>query len=249
MEKNYLKLIDNIAIWIEKILQKSNTKGFVYGVSGGIDSALICAIASKFFANKNLALRMDIENAAKDIEDANLVIKHFKVNYKIIDCLSIFNGFKQSLEFVENKKEYQNAIMNLKARIRMNCLYYYAQINNYLVCGTSNAAELYTGYFTKFGDSGSDFIPLANLTKSDVYGCAKLLNVPQAIIDKAPSAGLIENQTDESELKVTYKEIDQFLNNEPIDANAKKRILELHSISDHKRSGALTPLPIGKIIK
>lgn len=243
MKKDYIKIINTIINWINEILFESKTKGFVFGVSGGIDSALICAIASKFFKNRSLALRLDIYNSTKDIEDANLVINHFKVN-------SINKNLEQSFNSImDNLPEDKLAKMNLKSRLRMVVLYYYAQVYNYLVCGTSNADEIYTGYFTKFGDSGSDFIPLANLTKNDVRECAKLLNVPNHIIYKDPSAGLFDNQKDEDDLKVTYKAIDYFLEKKEISAADFERIEYLHSISEHKRNLPKSILKLGEILK
>lgn len=243
MSKNYINIIDAIAQWIDKVLKEANSNGFVYGVSGGIDSALICAIASKFFKDKSLALRMDIYNSKKDIEDANLVINHFKVNYINCNLENVYETFIKSLP------ENDLAKMNLKSRLRMNLLYYYAQTYGYLVCGTSNACEIYTGYFTKYGDSGSDFMPLANLTKEDVYECARLLNVPNAIIIKAPSAGLSDDQTDEKDLKVTYSEINDFLNNKEIASNSLNRINYLHKISEHKRKMSKSILPLDQLLK
>ncbi|MDE6082681.1 MAG: NAD(+) synthase, partial [Malacoplasma sp.] len=230
MKKDYIKIINIIANWINGVLEESKTKGFVFGVSGGIDSALICAIASKFFKDKSLALRLDIYNSTKDVNDANLVINHFKINSVNKNLEQTFNAIIKDLP--DNKL----AKMNLKSRLRMVTLYYYAQVHNYLVCGTSNADEIYTGYFTKFGDSGSDFIPLANLTKNDVRECAKLLGVPNQIIFKDPSAGLFENQKDEDDLKVTYEMIDNFLEKKEIPKNDYERIKYLHRISEHKRN-------------
>ncbi|MDE5949334.1 MAG: NAD(+) synthase, partial [Malacoplasma sp.] len=243
MKKDYIKIINTITDWINKVIEESKTKGFVFGVSGGIDSALICAIASKFFKERSLALRLDIYNSAKDISDANLVINHFKVNSVNKNLEQTFNTIIKDLP--ENKL----ALMNLKSRLRMVTLYYYAQVYNYLVCGTSNADEIYTGYFTKFGDSGSDFIPLANLTKNDVRECAKLLGVPNQIIFKDPSAGLFENQKDEDDLKVTYQAIDTFLEKKEISTSDFERIEYLHKISEHKRNLPKTILKFGEIIK
>ncbi len=243
MHKDYNKIILRIKDWIEKVINDSKTKGFVYGVSGGIDSALICAIASKYFKENSLALRMDIKNSNKDCSDADLVIKHFGVKNVACNLEPIYKAFVKDLP--------TNALadMNLRSRLRMNMLYYYAQSNNYLVCGTSNACEIYTGYFTKYGDSGSDFMPLANLTKHDVYECAKILDVPQVIINKAPSAGLRENQKDEDDLKVKYAEIDAYLNGLEIKKESKERIEYLHKISEHKRHRSLSMLELGEIIK
>ncbi|MDE6429010.1 MAG: NAD(+) synthase [Malacoplasma sp.] len=243
MKKDYIKIINIIANWINGVLEESKTKGFVFGVSGGIDSALICAIASKFFKDKSLALRLDIYNSTKDVNDANLVINHFKINSVNKNLEQTFNAIIKDLP--DNKL----AKMNLKSRLRMVTLYYYAQVHNYLVCGTSNADEIYTGYFTKFGDSGSDFIPLANLTKNDVRECAKLLGVPNQIIFKDPSAGLFENQKDEDDLKVTYEMIDNFLEKKEIPKNDYERIEYLHRISEHKRNLPKSILKLGEIIK
>ncbi|MDE5545609.1 MAG: NAD(+) synthase [Malacoplasma sp.] len=243
MKKDYIKIINIIANWINGVLEESKTKGFVFGVSGGIDSALICAIASKFFKDKSLALRLDIYNSTKDVNDANLVINHFKINSVNKNLEQTFNAIIKDLP--DNKL----AKMNLKSRLRMVTLYYYAQVYNYLVCGTSNADEIYTGYFTKFGDSGSDFIPLANLTKNDVRECAKLLGVPNQIIFKDPSAGLFENQKDEDDLKVTYEMIDNFLEKKEIPKNDYERIEYLHRISEHKRNLPKSILKLGEIIK
>lgn len=243
MKKDYIKIINTVANWINDVLVETKTKGFVYGVSGGIDSAMICAIASKFFKDKSLAVRLDIFNSSNDVRDANLVISHFKVHAIDKNMEQVFNTF------IKDMPENKLASMNLKSRLRMVCLYYYAQVYNYLVCGTSNADELYTGYFTKFGDSGSDFIPLANLTKTDVRECSKILGVPTQIINKAPSAGLYENQKDEDDLKVSYLEIDSFLENDSVSENSKQRIMELHNISEHKRNLPRSILKLGEIIK
>ena len=243
MSKDYVKIIDKIANWINQLLTESNLKGFVFGVSGGIDSALVCAIASKFFKDKSLAVRLDIYNSAKDINDANLVISHFKVNSVNKNLESTFNVITKDLP------DNNLAKMNLKSRLRMVTLYYYAQVYNYLVCGTSNADEIHTGYFTKFGDSGSDFMPLANLTKKGVRECAKILGVPNQIIVKHPSAGLAENQKDEDDLKVTYNSIDDFLENKKIAESDLLRIQHLHKISEHKRNMPKSILKLGEILK
>lgn len=243
MKKDYIKIINIIAEWMHSIIKDSGLKGFVYGVSGGIDSALICAIASKFFRDNSLALRLDIFNSQTDINDANIVIKHFNVNSLNLNLEKIYNVMMQDLP------DDKLASMNLKSRLRMIYLYYYAQKNNFLVCGTSNADEIYTGYYTKYGDSGSDFIPLANLTKTDVRECAKLLGVPQTIISKAPSAGLSDNQKDEDDLKVSYQEIDDYLEKREVNPNSITRIEQLHKISEHKRNMPKSILKIGEIIK
>ena len=238
----YIKIIDYIASWINQLLTENKAKGFVYGISGGIDSALVAAIAKKFFKDNSLGLLMNIDNSYDDIKDQQLLINTLKVRNENIDLQKVYQSYLMCLP------ENQNSKMNLKSRIRMNTLYYYAQILNYLVCGTSNADEIYTGYFTKYGDSGSDFIPLANLLKNDIVESAKLLNVPNSIINKKPTAGLYEGQSDENELKVTYKEIDSYLLGKEISGKSKERIEFLHKISEHKRKMSKSILPLGNLL-
>lgn len=240
--KNYEKKIETIVNFIKKYLEESKTKGIVFGVSGGIDSALVGAIASKFFKDNHIALTMNINNSQKDVSDARLVISHFNLNHTDVDLENVYKEFCKVVPNVEI------GLGNLKARIRMSVLYSYAVKHNYLVVGTSNADEFITGYFTKYGDSGSDIMPLVNLTKNSVYECAKLLNVPNEIIIKKPTAGLFENQTDENDLKVSYSTIDNYLEGKLIDQKDKERIEYLKSISEHKRNFPPSPLPKDKLL-
>ena len=240
--KNYEKKIETIVNFIKKYLEESKAKGIVFGVSGGIDSALVGAIASKYFKDNHLALTMNINNSQKDVSDARLVISHFNLNHTDVDLENVYKEFCKVVPNVEI------GLGNLKARIRMSVLYSYAVKHNYLVVGTSNADEFITGYFTKYGDSGSDIMPLVNLTKNSIYECAKLLNVPNQIIIKKPTAGLFENQTDENDLKVSYSTIDNYLEGRVIDQKDKERIEYLKSISEHKRNFPPSPLPKDKLL-
>lgn len=242
---NFNKKITSIVSWINEYLEISNAKGIVFGVSGGIDSALLCAIASQYFPNKSLALTMHIENSQDDIDDAKLVLDTFKnVEHIDVQLEKVYETFKAILPESVN----QATLGNIKSRLRMVTLYAYAQEKGYLVCGTSNAAEFITGYFTKHGDSGSDMLPLVNLPKSYVIECAKLLNVPEKIINKKPSAGLRPNQTDEEDLGIEYKVIDDFLVGNFIDNKDLVDIIKLQINSDHKRKLPASPLQKGKIL-
>ena len=125
--------------------------------------------------------------------------------------------------------------------MRMTTLYAIAAHYQYLVVGTDNAAEVYTGYFTKYGDGGVDILPITHLKKSEVYEWGKYLGVPQVVLDRAPSAGLWENQTDETEMGTTYKMIDALLDGEDIPEKDRDIIERLHRISEHKR--VMPPAP------
>lgn len=129
------------------------------------------------------------------------------IDYKEIAIDSILNEFLLMTQLEENNL----AIGNLKARIRMSIIYYYANAKNYLVSGTGNKSEILIGYFTKHGDGACDIEPIGDLYKTDVYRLSEFMGIPQEIIDKPPRAGLWNNQTDEAELGMSYDLIDQIL--------------------------------------
>ncbi len=129
------------------------------------------------------------------------------IDYKEIAIDSILNEFLLMTQLEEDEL----AIGNLKARIRMSIIYYYANAKNYLVSGTGNKSEILIGYFTKHGDGACDIEPIGDLYKTEVYELSELLNIPQEIIDKPPRAGLWNNQTDEAEIGMSYNLIDQIL--------------------------------------
>ena len=129
------------------------------------------------------------------------------IDYKEIAIDSILNEYLSMTQLEEDEL----SIGNLKARIRMTIIYYYANAKNYLVSGTGNKSEILIGYFTKYGDGACDIEPIGDLYKNDVYELAKFLNVPQEIVEKPPRAGLWNNQTDEEEIGMSYDLIDQIL--------------------------------------
>ena len=240
---NTSEKIEFIVNWMKKYLEESNAKGIVFGVSGGIDSAVISAIAKKYFPDNHLALSMDIENSVNDIRDSRLVISHFDLKHKIVNLYETYRVLTKEL------KTDPKTFGNIKSRLRMITLYSFAQEHNYLVIGTSNYNEIMTGYFTKYGDSGSDIIPLANLLKSDIVEMAKELNVPEKIISKKPTAGLFENQSDEDELGITYNEMDKYFKGEDCYHETNSIMNNLIKKSEHKRKLSQSPLDLGKVLK
>ena len=126
-------------------------------------------------------------------------------------------------------------LANIKPRLRMTMLYYEGGLNKYLVVGTSNKSELVIGYYTKYGDGGVDIEPIGNLVKSQVLELARYLQIPEIIINKTPTAGLWEGQTDELEMGVTYRELDHYILNGCASDSAKSRIEKLIKVSEHKR--------------
>ena len=196
-----------IVAWIRKKVKEAKVKGVVIGISGGVDSALTAALCSRALGkNKVLGLILPCESQTQDIIDSRLIIKKLGIKVKVVDLYPIYKIYKKILPRA-NKICYGN----LKARIRMSVLYYFANKYNYLVCGTSNKSESLMGYFTKYGDGAADILPIGNLFKKQVRELAKSLNLPKRIINKPPSAGLWLGQTDEAELGITYEQIDNII--------------------------------------
>ncbi len=206
---NYKKLAKDISNWIKKQVEKANAKGVVFGLSGGIDSTVVAVLCRNAFPEKHLALILPCFSSKKDLNDANLVVKKFALNYEIINLEEVFLAFSKTLNFGPQDKEL--AVVNIKPRLRMLTLYYFANKLNYLVVGTSNKSELTMGYFTKYGDGGVDILPLGDLTKTEVYKLAEVLDIPKRIIEKPPSAGLYPDQTDEKEMGIKYKLLDKVI--------------------------------------
>ena len=130
---------------------------------------------------------------------------------------------------------------NLKPRLRMAVLYYFANLMNYMVVGTTNKPEWFVGYFTKYGDGGVDMLPLADLKKAEVRELARFLGVPDRIIEKAPSGGLWEGQTDEKEMGLKYEDLDAYVSGKKVSPQVESRILDMHLRTEHKRN--VPPMP------
>ena len=229
-----------IILWLRQQIKNSGAKGIILGLSGGIDSAVVAALAKEAVGKENLlVLFMPCNSNPQDLADAKLVAHKLKLKSKLVNLSAVYNNFLKVLPGAVSL-----ARGNLKPRLRMSTLYYFANKLNYLVCGTGNKSEIMVGYFTKHGDSGVDILPIADLFKRQVYQLAKELKIPQSIIVKAPSAGLWNNQTDEVELGITYKELDdildRFCNHKKQVANSKNvdKVIKMYKKSEHKRKGA-----------
>ncbi|MBC7084748.1 MAG: NAD+ synthase [Methanomethylovorans sp.] len=201
-----------IVEFIREKVSEANAQGVVVGISGGVDSAL-AAYLSVEALGKDKVLGIHLPEltltSAEDVLDATEVAHRLGIEFRAIDISGILSTYFHNIP--EEDKATQHAKGNLKARIRMSVLYYYANLLNRLVVGTGNKTELLLGYFTKYGDGGVDILPIGDLYKTDVWELSVLIGIPEPIIHKAPSAGLWSDQTDEKELGITYKELDAFL--------------------------------------
>ena len=234
--KEYLLEIEK---FLQDYLEQSRCKGYVLGLSGGVDSSLVAAIARKAVGKDKLyCFAIDIDSNKADIEDAKKVAEELDLNLKIINLSETYHSYLKNLkgeEFIRLTKS------NLKVRMRMVALFAYAQEHSSLVLGTDNMDERYVGYFTKYGDGAADLLPIVYLTKSEVREAAKIYGLSSVLAERVPSAGLFEGQTDETEMGIMYKDLDDFLLGKKVEKSVEERILHLHKISEHKRVDIPTP--------
>lgn len=243
--QDYPRIQSQIESFLREQIAKSNSSGLVLGLSGGIDSAVIAHICAKSFKDKTLALIMPDSRISpkEETEDALYLVDSLKIDYKLIDISLIHSQFANILEPEEK------ALGNLRARIRAGLLYYYANLKNYLVLGSSDRSEQMIGYFTKFGDGSADVLPIATLYKTQVRELARHLGVKESIIAKKSSPHLWKNHAAEDEIGISYEEIDCILHcvldkKMSIDDIAKatqiekekiERIYQLYNKNEHKR--------------
>lgn len=227
--------------------------GYVLGLSGGIDSALVAEITKKAVGKDHLlCLVLPLESEEEDLHDIKRLIKDLDLRATWIDLTSTYQHLLPILETkaLESGKPLDHlAKINLKVRLRMVTLYAFAQTFNSLVLGTDNASEMYTGYFTKYGDGAVDLLPIVHLTKTEVFEAAKIYQIPDYIIAKIPSAGLFKGQTDEKEMGLSYQELDAFLLGKEVRPEIQKRIEHLHLVSEHKRLPIPRPRPFNRECK
>lgn len=213
--RNYKKVTNKIVAFIKETFKEKGFDKAVIGISGGLDSAVVAKLLVLSLGEENVygySLPCGIQ---KDIRDATLVANKLRVKYETIDIELVINSFLDTLSYEEDKIDYTEndkiSEGNLKARTRMTILYDMSAYHNALVVGTGNRTELLLGYFTLHGDGACALEPIGHLYKTEVFELAKYLKIPETIINKAPSAGLWDGQTDEGELGATYAEIDKCL--------------------------------------
>ena len=207
LQPSFSDIQDRIEGFLKNTVSQKKADGVVFGLSGGIDSVTVAYLAAKVFGKKALALVMPDSTVSPSSEtgDALKVIGDLGLDYKLIDIDVIHKIYSNYLEPDEL------ALGNLRARIRANIIYYYANLKNYLVLGTSNKSEYLIGYFTKFGDGSADILPIVHLYKTQVRKLAELLGVPNNIITKRSSPNLWKGHDAEEEIGISYEKIDVIL--------------------------------------
>ena len=236
--RDYEKEFEKRVRFIRDIIAESGADGIVYGNSGGKDSAL-AGILCKAACDNTLGILMPCaskRNYNQDAEDGLTVAKQYQIETRTIDLTPVRESAVQQISAASTLNS--AALTNLAPRLRMLTLYAVAASENRLVAGTGNRSEAYVGYFTKWGDGAHDFNPISDLTVTEIYEFLRWLNAPVCIIEKAPSAGLFDGQTDEQEMGITYSELDAYLFGEVVSDAAKQTIQRMHDKSEHKREGA-----------
>lgn len=251
-------LAEHLSGWLRERVTTAGAGGLVVGLSGGVDSAVVLRLAQLAMPGAVLGVVMPCHSTPQDEADARLVARHFEAPVVQVDLDAPYDAVMAALEHSRaalpdalaatsnGDQRLHLALANVKPRLRMTSLYHLANVLGFLVAGTGNRSELLIGYYTKYGDGGVDLLPIGNLLKSRVRSLATYLEVPPAVIDKAPSAGLWPGQTDEHEMGFGYDELERYVTDGPatVDPATADRIRRLIDASAHKGAPApVAPLP------
>ena len=249
-------LADDIAAWLKARLDASGADRFVLGLSGGIDSAVVAGLCARAAGPERvLAVIMPSASNPDDAASAQSVAEAFGITAITVDLTDAANGVYATVSSAEAAlgtllngvasedvlAREQLATANVRPRLRMITLYYLANLTRGVVVGTGNKTEISIGYFTKYGDGGVDLLPIADLYKREVRAVAAAIGVPQGVIDRPPSAGLWQGQTDEAEIGLSYDQLDETLaaiergDTSRIDPRVLERVQRMNASTEHKR--------------
>jgi NAD+ synthase len=233
-------LADKVEEWIRSQVHGAGVRAVVVGLSGGIDSAVVSGLCARALGAENvLGLIMPCHSSTSDAADAQVAADTWGIAADTIDLSPVYDALVAILPSGSDM-----AYANLKPRLRMITLYHRANTLGRMVVGTGNRSELMVGYFTKYGDGGVDLLPLAGLYKHQVRDVAREIGVPQAIINRPPSAGLWEGQTDEAEMGLSYATLDATLtaiargDTSGVEPSVLARVQSMIAGSEHKRRPA-----------
>lgn len=249
--------IDHIVKWLKNYSERSNTSGFVVGISGGIDSAVtstLCALTGK----RTIVLNMPIRQFKNEFDRGNEHIEWLMQNFKnverdTVELTPVLESFEKA--FVPDLQDFLT-MANTRSRIRMVTLYAYATRYKLLVAGTGNKIEDFgVGFYTKYGDGGVDISPIADLYKSEVYALAAQLGVVKSIQQAKPTDGLFEDgRTDEDQIGASYPELEWAMDyvekGEDYELNARqKHVLEIYKTRNRANRHKMEPIPVCMIPK
>lgn len=258
---NTKKVIDHIVKWLKDYAENAHIKGFVIGISGGIDSAVTSTLCAKTGLDL-LCLEMPIHQAESQVSRAMNHIEWLqnnfdKVSFEQVNLTPVFDSLVNAFPDVENEEDRFMTLANTRARLRMTSLYYFAALKGYLVAGTGNKVEDFgVGFYTKYGDGGVDLSPIADLLKTEVYDIANELGINRDIINAAPTDGLWgDDRTDEDQIGASYPELEWAMamkDEGKTAADFKGRQLEVFNIFTRFNSAnkhKMLPIPVCEIPK
>lgn len=253
------KVIAHIVKWLKDYATSANCKGFVIGVSGGIDSAVTSTLCAKTGLDL-LCLEMPIHQGENQVTRADrhidwLIESFPNVNRQPVNLTPVFDSLVTALPKVENEEHRFMSLANTRARLRMTTLYYFAALKGYLVAGTGNKVEDFgIGFYTKYGDGGVDLSPIADLLKTEVYDIGRVLGINQDIIDAAPTDGLWgDSRTDEDQIGASYPELEWAMQMEDegksIDdfSDRNKEVFGIYKKFNTSNKHKMIPIPICEI--
>lgn len=249
-------VVQHIVHWMKTYADQANTKGFVVGVSGGIDSAVtssLCALTGL----PTLCVEMPIHQAPNQVSRAathiaKLKTQHNNISSQWVELTGLFDSFVDSLPPTSDTAKHEFSLVNTRARFRMSTLYYFAGLNNYLVAGTGNKVEDFgVGFYTKYGDGGVDLSPIADLNKTEVYSLGKELGVIDEIIQAPPTDGLWgDDRTDEDQIGASYPELEwamEFTGDSQSLEGRKKEVFEIYQGYHTRNKHKMVPIPVCEI--
>lgn len=252
-------VIDHIVNWLKNYALTAHSRGFVIGISGGLDSAVASILCARTGLDV-LCLEMPIHQAASHVARGQEHIAQLKKNFpnvshEVVNLTSVFDTFTTEVSSNGSQTVVDMARANTRARLRMTTLYYYAGVHSLLVAGTGNKIEDFgVGFYTKYGDGGVDLSPLADLTKSEVHTLATALDVSPSILSAAPSDGLFgDGRSDEEQIGATYPELEWAMemkenNKTANDFEGRQReVFELFVRLNQNNQHKMRPIPICKI--
>ncbi|SFD11931.1 NAD(+) synthase [Algibacter pectinivorans] len=253
------KVENHIVNWLKDYASKAGVKGFVVGVSGGIDSAVTSTLCAKT-GLRVLCIEMPIHQAESHVSRANEHIAQLKTRFANVeatraDLTPVFEEFKTEITMEGEQATIDMALANTRARLRMTTLYYYAGLYGLLVAGTGNKVEDFgVGFYTKYGDGGVDLSPIADLMKSEVYKLGELLEVPESIIKASPSDGLFgDARSDEDQIGASYPELEWAMNMDEEGKTArdfsgrKQEVFKIYKRYNNNNRHKMIPIPICEI--
>ncbi|MEL4456112.1 NAD(+) synthase [Lutimonas vermicola] len=256
---NTEKVTNHIVNWLKDYAAQAGAKGFVVGVSGGIDSAVTSALCART-GLQVLCLEMPIHQAPSQVNRALNHIDWLKKIYSgvgmtQVNLTPVFDSLIKALPEVEDEEERFMSLANTRARLRMTSLYYFAALNGLLVAGTGNKVEDFgVGFYTKYGDGGVDLSPIADLMKSEVYALAEYMGINKEIIVAAPTDGLWgDDRTDEDQIGASYDElewamaaIEQGMDEGNLNKR-QKQVLDIYNRLHKANMHKMVPIPVCEI--